>query len=99
MPRSPSFNCVTCPKDIWYKRSELKARKHRLYCPEHLPEKDDPWPNCPKCDDDDFGTFDWQGSPEATTIECEVCGFKDKAINHFDAVTIKITASPIEVSA
>ncbi len=98
MPRQPSFHCRTCGNSVFYKRAELRARKYDLYCREHVPDKPEPWPHCPQCDDDDFGTFDWQGSPEATTIKCEKCGFKNKAINHFDAVTIRITASPIEVS-
>lgn len=96
MPRKPSFTCYTCGPNVFYKRSELRARKFELYCLEHLPEKDPPWPHCPRCDDSDFGMFDWKGSPEDTTIECESCGFKDFAINHFDAETIWVTVSPID---
>ena len=100
MPRKPNnaFHCYTCGPNVGHKRSALHSRKFKLYCAEHLPDKSEPWPHCPECNDDDFGTFDWKGSSEATTIKCENCGFKDKAINHFDAVTIRITASPIEVS-
>jgi len=98
VPRQPSFNCYVCPRDIFYKRSELRARKFKLYCPEHLPEKEPPWPHCPKCDDDDFGVFNWKGSPEKTTVRCEQCGFKDSSLNHFDAMTIKITVGPLRGS-
>lgn len=91
-----SLNCAGCPNDVFYTRSALKARKFELYCPEHMPDKPEPWPTCPQCGDDDFGTFDWRGSVEATTIACEHCGFKDLASKHFDRYVIKITASPID---
>jgi uncharacterized Zn finger protein len=93
------LRCTDCPEghEGW-KRSELRQSKSKDYCLEHLPAKAQQWPDCPECGDDDFGLFVWEGSVEKTTITCEKCGFKDLAINRFDALTVKVIASPVGVS-
>jgi len=88
--------CFTCPAahEGWHK-ADTRRRKGVAYCLEHLPPKADIWPCCPKCGGKEFGQFAWKGSVEKTTITCEKCGFKDLAVNHFDALTVKVIASPV----
>lgn len=90
------IRCFKCPSshDGW-KRSEIRKRKGVDYCLEHLPSVADKWPNCPRCGDDDFPTFRWKGSVEATMADCDKCNYKSKALKHFDARTITTVASPL----
>lgn len=68
------------------------------YCPEHLKafdERHTAWPSCPSCGGEEFGIMKWNGSVESTVAFCKECDFEALALQHFDRITIKITASPI----
>lgn len=98
--RGELIQCWSCPRDHGgWKRSKLRSRKRTLYCPEHLAEYDGkhrPWPKCPECGSDEFGYMDWNGSVKKAEAYCQMCSFTDKALNHFDAVTIQVLAGPIQ---
>ena len=87
--------CFGCPiEHEGWPRTQLRKRKGVDYCSEHLPAKAETWPPCPTCGANDGWIFTWKKSVEKTTVHCG-CGFKDKAINHFDALEIMVIASPI----
>jgi Zn ribbon nucleic-acid-binding protein len=93
--------CYDCPREHpGYNKGETRKRGKVPRCMKHVEEYDKahkPWPSCPKCHvKDGFGVMVWNGSAKKTTIECDECGFKGKAIKYFDELTISVIARPIE---
>jgi hypothetical protein len=96
--------CYDCPGNhMGWKRNQLRKRRRLPRCPEHreaYDKRNRPWPICPSCRDETaFGPGPWNGSIEKCIADCDACGFEDKALNHFNALTIKVIASPIDFAA
>jgi len=90
-------SCHLCPPDHpGWPRTEIRSKDRIPYCVEHLPSKKviPKNPDCPDCGEA-FGFFRWGGSAEKTTVHC-FCGFSGRALDYYDAIDIKVMASPIE---
>ncbi|KKK61101.1 hypothetical protein LCGC14_3017700 [marine sediment metagenome] len=100
--RGELHKCYKCPPEhMGWKRSQIRWRRTLPYCFEHaleFDEKNKPWPVCPKCESNDFGPLEWNGSIEKAVAVCDSCGFNDLATKHFDAPAIWVTLSPIDSS-
>ena len=100
MRKGELTTCARCPLEHpGWSRTEIKRRDKTPYCAEHLPDKkvEPRNPQCPDCGAE-FDFFRWGGSVETTTVHCpaESCGFVGRALDYYDAIDIKVMASPIE---
>lgn len=98
--RPPKIHkCFKCPPDHeGWRKEQVRTKGGVEYCEEHYPQPRPPAPPCPACGND-FQYFVWHGSVERTTVHCFCSPRGEKgwrALDFFDAVSIKIQASPIE---
>lgn len=94
--RKPKFQCFVC-REV-FRRVDGHVRRKAFYCAacyeKAFPDRG-PAPLCPECGGD-FEFFTWGGSVEKTTIHCtESCGFSARALDFFDALSIRVQAAPI----
>ena len=98
--RGELIRCFRCPPEHpGWKRSELRNRRKLPHCLAHRKSHDEihqPWPICPKCGEDEFGTMEWGGDVLSTIALCTLCDFRDKASKYFSILTINTIAKPIE---
>ena len=99
MRKGELTRCHECPPEHpGWSRTEIRSKDRVPYCVMHLPENNGNGPAdgtaCPKCGKD-FDFFRWGGTVEKTTVHC-YCGFSGRALDFYDAIDIKVLASPIE---
>ncbi len=101
MLRGELTKCRDCPPEHpGWSRTDIRSKGRVPYCVEHLPDKEEGKtlsPTCPDCGNTlDF--LRWGGTAENTTAHC-FCGFSGRALDFYDAIDIRVIASPIETPA